>query len=321
MRHKARAIARRLGFGKAILKLSQQKQLGIRKTIELHRMKRKFLPLIANAKPISAGAGDVEVHMLLHQQALYEGMWAFYSFAYFASQPCRFIVHDDGSLTSSAAMLLNKIFPQCQVISRQDADSTVMSYFDSQGLKLCARLRQNLIFGLKLFDLSFFARSSNFVLLDSDVLFFSRPETILKYFVVKNNGDSTQPRYSVDNGYRYCLSEADLTRMLGRKPIERFNPGVLCVGRNSVDFTRIENYLAHPKFWRKNGAPDYFAELTLWAMELTKSGALPLPENYAIAPSEIKDPGLVSGHFCGGIESAYLYYTRALPHLAAVTAM
>jgi hypothetical protein len=73
----ARAIARKIGIGKTVLKLHQQGQLGVAKTAELSRMKRKYLPLI--------------VHMLLHQGALYE--------------PCRLVIHSDGSLTCARVRL------------------------------------------------------------------------------------------------------------------------------------------------------------------------------------------------------------------------
>lgn len=315
--NKIRIIARKFGLGKALLKISQLNDLGISRALTLAKSKKKYLHLISCARPVIANSGDIEVHMLLDHNRIYEGIWSLYSFIYFVSQPCRLAIHDDGTLTQFDVALLNKVFPQCHIISRIVADAKVMEYFRIHNLRLCAKLRQSLIFGLKLFDLPFFAHNHNFILLDSDTLFFSRPNELIKEFVQRNK-IFNMAKYSCDNGYRYCINETELTQLLGQDCIKNFNPGALVAGLDSLVFERIESYLSHPNFWNEDGRANYYAELTLWAMELTNYGAVPLPDTYAICPTNLQNPNLVFGHYCGGISAAYLYYTKALPCLAPI---
>jgi hypothetical protein len=212
----------------------------------------------------------------------------------------------------SDALNLKKIFPGCTLVSRAEADAVVGAYFRAKGLKRCMHLRESLVFGLKLFDPFFFSKRDWFVLLDSDVLFFQRPSELLSA-----SDHALQNRYLVDNGYRYCLEREELSAMLGKECIERLNPGILCVRSDVLNCERIEQYLVHPRFWNEDGSGNYYAELTLWAMELTLAGALPLSRHYAICPCEF-EPGLVAGHYCGGGYWASLFYSRGLPYLAKI---
>ncbi|BAZ47940.1 hypothetical protein NIES4103_05450 [Nostoc sp. NIES-4103] len=311
-----RTSARRLKLGKAVLKLHHLRALTIPGAIKMQIAKRRYLTSILNAKPIPAGEGAIEVHMLLHHKRIYEGLWALYSFAYFCDQPCRIVVHNDGSLTNLDLEKLNKVFPQCQIIDRETADSVVVSYFNSKGLIKCAEFRQKLIFALKLFDPFFFTKNNSFILLDSDVLFFSYPKKLIEEITANTYPDELTNLYSTDNSYRYCLQSTDLANLLGKDCIEKFNPGVVRSRQDTLDFERIERYLQHPDFWNADGTGNYYAELTLWAMELTKSNTVPLPDTYAICPST-DEPDLVAGHYCGGGYWASLFYHRGLPRLAA----
>ncbi|MDZ8188208.1 MAG: hypothetical protein RMX96_25560 [Nostoc sp. ChiSLP02] len=306
---------RKLKLGKALLKIHQLRALTIPGAIKMNLAKRYYLTNILNAKPISAGEGAIEVHMLLHHKRIYEGLWSLYSFAYFCAQPCRIVVHNDGSLTNLDLEILNKVFPQCQIIDRETADSVVISYFTSRGLIKCAQFRQQLIFALKLFDPFFFSKNNFFILLDSDVLFFSHPKELIAGMKATAYPSEVTNLYSPDNGYRYCLQSTELANLLGKDCIEKFNPGVVRSRKDTLDFERIERYLQHPHFWNADGTGNYYAELTLWAMELSKSNTVALPDTYAICPST-DEPGLVAGHYCGGGYWASLFYSRGLPRLA-----
>ncbi|MFN6460351.1 MAG: hypothetical protein RMZ41_000705 [Nostoc sp. DedVER02] len=311
-----RKIAQKLGLGKALLQIHQLRALTLKGAFKLNLAKSRYLKKILTAKPIPAGEGAIEVHMLLHHKRIYEGLWALYSFAYFCDKPCRIVVHNDGSLTNIDLGLLNQLLPQCQVIDRETANSVVLNYFHQAGLIKCAQFREKLIFALKLFDPFFFSKNRAFILLDSDVLFFSRPQELLDGIEANENPADLTNLYSVDNSYRYSLQSTELATLLGKDCIERFNPGVLRAYQGTLDFMRIEQYLQCKDFWNEDGTANYYAELTLWAMELTRSNALPLPNTYAICPDP-KSPNVVSGHYCGGGYWASLFYTRGLPCLAS----
>ncbi|MDZ8055072.1 MAG: hypothetical protein RMX68_005315 [Aulosira sp. ZfuVER01] len=151
-----RNAACQVGLGKAIAQIRLLKSLTVKGAIEMSLAKRRYLTRITKVRPISAGEGTIEVHMLLHHKRIYEGLWALYSFAYFCDQPCRIVVHSDGSLTDVDVTLLKNLFLQCQVIDRQKSDSVVSSYFRNQGMLKCEQLRQQYVHVMKLFDPFFF---------------------------------------------------------------------------------------------------------------------------------------------------------------------
>jgi hypothetical protein len=300
-----RHTARRLGVGRALLKVHALRALSMRGAITLLRERSRHLPRILCATPISAADGEIEIHMLLHHQRILEGIWALYSLAYFAGRSCQILVHSDGSLTPDDAERLERVLPGTQILQRRDSDLRVGMHLEQLGYAHSARFRKSLIFALKLFDPFFYGTRSTFVLLDSDVLFFEHPSELLNDVNV----------YSPDNGVRYCLAADVMQELLGRPCTPLFNPGVLRVSRDVLDLERVEQYLHRPEFWGSGTRPHYYAELTLWAMQLTLAGARPLSKRYAITPS-LEDELPVSGHYCGGGYPATWFYSRALPHLA-----
>ena len=316
MIQRIRHIASCLRLGRLWLKLLQLRQLGAMRAIKMVYCKSRHLTRIAGANPIPCGDGGIEVHMLLHHKRLYQGLWAFYSLAHFASRSCRFVIHDDGSLTTSDKALLGKVLPGCHVIPREEADAQVFKDLDAHQLPRCVKLRRTLVFALKLFDPAFFARSQSYIIMDSDVLFFACPQQLLAA-AASDQESATAHVYSQDVQDVYCLNRAEMLQVMGQDCIELFSPGVFSVGRGTLNPARIESYLARPKFWNEKGEGDYFAELTLWAMELTLQGTSPLSGSYAICPLDPSAPDLVFGHYCGGIRSNYIYYTRALPFLSS----
>lgn len=312
-----RQLARKLGVGRALLFLRDAREYGVRMYYATHKGEKAYRQLIIRARPIPCGGPSaLPVHMLLHDKRMYEGMWGLYSLAHFAQTPLQFVVHDDGTLQEHGRRQLEALFPNCRVIARDEGDRVTLEHLQQRGLHRCVELRRQFIFALKLFDPVVFAGSEQFILLDSDVLFFSHP----KELVGDANGaasaaNSCHAMFSVDNGYRYPLNKEDWQKVAGVPCTFNVNPGVLRVCRNLVDFGRIEAYLQHPSFYGADGRPNFYTELTLWAMELLRSGASPLPESYAICPA-LGSPDLVSGHFCGGAYGRNLYYTQGLPKLA-----
>jgi hypothetical protein len=302
-----RRTARWLGVGRALLKIHALRATTLRGAVTIARARTQVLPRILTAPPIPSGDGPLEVHMLLHHQRILEGIWALYSFAHFSQVACQILVHSDGSLTKTDAQRLQWVLPGVRVISREESDKLVEPRLRDLGLAKSLQFRDSLVFALKLFDPFFFGEHSSFFLLDSDVLFFRRPQELL--------ADEPVSLYSPDNGYRYCLSAETLQALLGQPCITGFNPGVVRTRRSVLDAPFVERCLQRDEFWGSGTRPNYYAELTLWAMQLTTAGARQLPPSYAITPP-LDGPPPVSGHYCGGGYPATWFYSRGVPRLA-----
>jgi hypothetical protein len=306
VKHAAKAAMLALGLGHPLEQLRQIRGIGFPQWAKVELARRYELSRIDAAPPIASVPGAPEAHMLLHHARVREGAWALYSLAHFARVPLAFVIHEDGSLVSADRALLSKLFPGCRIVDRGLADTVARERLLRAGFARCHRLREELVFGLKLFDPFFFAESRTFFVLDSDVIFARQPQDLVRDL----SEPGAPPLYSVDNGDRYCVPDHDLSAMLGRTCIPRFNPGVLRAHSTVLDLERCERYLEHPGFWSQ-GKADYYAELTLWAMLLTTAEARPLPSTYAICP-DFRQP-FVYGHYCGGGFWASIYYSDVLP--------
>lgn len=307
--------ARRLRIGPHLLSLRHHALLGVRGALELRSARKSVLPQIRNAAPARRPSDTaLEVHMLLGHSRVLEGLWSLLSLDKFAVDPVAPVIHSDGSLTSADLETISEKLPGSRHVSRGEADEVVGVELSERGLKRCAEFRGTFILARKIFDPPMFARGPTYVVLDSDVLFFGNPVDLVKRetAVTGANGPS---RYSVDNGFRYSLSAAEMKAMIGVDPVSALNSGVMRLNTADLGFARIEKYLDHPGFRDENGKHDYYAEMTLFALELSLARALPLSAAYEIAPPIPFTGGLVAGHYCGGIKSAHMYYTRALPSL------
>jgi len=269
-----------------------------------------YLKRILSAAPIEVSSGSVEVHMLLNHKRIYEGLWALYSLLFFSNINMRITIHDDGTLKESDRVSLKRLFVGIRIIDRKESDERLGRYFEQNSLENCQKLRETLIFGLKLFDPCIFCTSKHMILMDSDVLFYKKPVFLKQN--LENNTDVNL--YSLDNQYVYSISEDDARTLIGKPIIQRFNPGLVKLSSGMVDFRHIEKYLEHPGFWTSGGTAGYFTELTIWALELSRYESQPLPSDYAICAPDPKD--FTFGHYCGGGYWSTFFYTKGVPYLS-----
>lgn len=307
---KIKMAARKLRLGNRVLRIRQFFQLSLVEHRRLNRARRVYLPQILQAPPLPCAADGLEVHMLLQSKRLLEGMWCYYSFVRFLPGGGCLVVHDDGSLTDGDVRHLQTVFPGCRVIRRPEADAVLNDYFTKHELPNCRRLRDTLVFGLKLFDLALFARGKRVLMLDSDVIFFKAGLELIQAW--QEAGQVGRTYYMLDITDAYSIDRRRIKQELGQECLVAFNPGAALIATGQVDFKRLESHLAHQGFWNANGTANYFAELTLWAMELARTNAQPLPRHYAIAPTSPGIDGLTCCHYCGGVRAAYLFYTDGL---------
>ena len=252
--------------------------------------------------------------MLLHHLRIYEGLWSLYSFAYFANRPCRFVVHNDGTLTEKDLSYIHSLFPGTRVISRPEADERILTCLRERGLEASARLREQFVLALKLFDVSLFTESASFVFFDSDVLFYDTPVELLEG--LEGRDAVVEPlisRSNIDENYTLELDE--MRALVGSSCFARVNSGIIRSPRTLPDLDHVERYLREPNMERPKRF-SWFREQTCWAMEVSRSGGRLLSNAYAVwgVPST---PGTVAGHFAGPEAPAARLYTDALPYLAA----
>jgi hypothetical protein len=256
----------------------------------------------------------MELHMLLHKARFLEGGWALYSFLHYAGQPFRVVIHSDGSLDTDCSEILSGLFPGVHIIPRAEADTTVNRVLKEQGLNNCIEFRRRHILGLKLIDPFVFCRTASYLLLDSDILTYSKPHEIIDPDF-GSMGASTPHLYSVDcwDGSYACSSKE--FSAAGIKPAYRLNSGIVKIQRSGLSLERIERTISKLDLLGRDHV-NFYAEQTLFACELPCHGAVGLdPERYTIC-GDPDNGQIVTGHYCGDYFKKTLFYRKGIPRLA-----
>ena len=94
------------------------------------------------------------VHVLTGKNDWELAAWMLASWFHFSERAWPIVVHDDGTLTSTAAEALKKLFPEVRVISRREADEKMEMVL--KPFPFCYEYRAMHPLALKIFDMPHF---------------------------------------------------------------------------------------------------------------------------------------------------------------------
>lgn len=124
-------------------------------------------------------AATVPIHILTGKDDWRLALWMLASFHYFTKRRWLVMVHDDGTLSAEAAAIFRASFPGLKLITRAEADAFMEPRLKSH--PRCRAYRESHPLALKIFDVPEMSRGERILILDSDVLFFARPDDILDW--------------------------------------------------------------------------------------------------------------------------------------------
>jgi hypothetical protein len=122
--------------------------------------------------------GRPEIHSLVCHRHVYNYILAIKSFLRFYND-VTVIVHDDGSLTKKDKDTVRKHIRNIHIIDRDYADVKINKILDQY--PNCRRYRDTYVIALQLFDYTLLCESNKIVSLDSDILFFKKPDTLIDW--------------------------------------------------------------------------------------------------------------------------------------------
>jgi len=214
-------------------------------------------------------------------------IWAIYSLIKFANGGIEVVIHDDGTLPEHARRQFRSYFPGVRIISIAEADSKVGTELKSY--KRLMHLRKRLKHFHKLTDFPLFCTRQRMIVTDSDVLIFREPKQLLEGPAGPASHLFTRDLWSA---YDIPCNPSILPPIA-----DRINCGLGNVHRDSLDFDRMESFLALPGIDLDRCS--IWIEQTLWAMECAASGFEYLSGDYVITLGP-GIGGLVSKHYIGG---------------------
>jgi hypothetical protein len=234
----------------------------------------------------------VEVHLLCCRYDYLIAIWALKSFYHFASATFPLIIHLQGYFSSVAIKRLAHHFPGAKVITQRQSDQIVERLLLERRLYRLASTRRASGIMMKFTDLLLLARAPLLLILDSDLLFFRRPVSLLDEI------QSERPRALFMRDYisAYALKR-DAREVFGFDIAERINTGITLIEPASVSLDRCEEYLRHDEMILDSG----HIEQTLYALAASEIGQVGyLPEQYLVSPFRTGiSESLVARHYSG----------------------
>ena len=262
---------------------------------------RVALPIVTALGRRPNGAEiPVSVHLLVSSKTWRMGLLSALSLEFFSGCRWRLFFHEDGSLDETARQAIENKLPGVRFVSRREADSAVSEFYKDFPACLRNRSRHNLF--LKFFDPYVFAPGDKFLILDSDLFFYKKPDVLLEWA----NGTQRTCHYNLDVKEVYSSPREKIEEALGIKLWECFNSGLVCFPKEAMSLALSEQLLQ--EFENKADHPQFF-EQTLYALNCSAHNqGRPLPPEYEITWNIFRSPGSVCRHYVGPAKFDHLYF-------------
>jgi len=242
---------------------------------------------------------DISVHLLVSSKTWHAGLLAAISFEFFTERHWNLFIHEDGSLCDKAKQRIEKVLPGVHFISRKQGEEKVKQALANYPVCLAHRATHNLF--LKFFDIPLFAPGERFIFLDSDVLFYAKPEEIIDW--ADSGNDSFF--YNKDTKEKYCIPRSDIQRELNIELWPFFNSGLMLIPKKALSWKIAEEFLLtfettahHPQFFEQTL---YAVMASIW----NQGEALPL--TYEISWGFFRDRKSIARHYVGAFKYDILY--------------
>ena len=250
----------------------------------------------------------VELHILTYHRDYLSAMWALKSFYHYASVSYPLTIHLQGRDNQRMIARLRAHFPQARLITQNEADLQAEQWLLERGYaRLLAARRANIMM-MKLIDFIVMCQAAHLLAIDSDVVFFRRPDELL----VATRDQLGFDLFMHDAASSYNISESQARRDLNIDLAPRVNCGVMLLPRDEKRLARCEEYLAHAEVARPGG----LIEQTMHALYASEANRVSfLPDTYYVSPgSTAMDPAkLVCRHYAG--PSRRLLTDEGMPRL------
>ncbi|MCP4309312.1 MAG: glycosyl transferase [bacterium] len=313
MMSRIRETARKLGMGRALRRYYHTPVGTIRNSIaeggpwEQRRTEAGRREMVAAAEcltPISppASAPLASVAFLSGERFWYQTVFCFVSLQRHVERRIDLVVYDDGTLSALLRAKIARVVPWVQFVDAADVE-VVLDRLLPRATFPALRARRDVYPHLrKLTDLHVGAEGWSLVM-DSDMLFFRRPDAVIDFLVRPE-----VPIHLAERQSAYGYSSELIEELAQGDVPERVNVGLYGVRSADIDWHHMEHCC---RIQIEREGPLYLQEQALTAILLAGTGARALPiEDYVVLPSiaEGRNPSGVMHHYVAHSKRAYFQY-------------
>ena len=245
----------------------------------------------------------VSLHMVLSHNGVLMGQLTLRSLEFHSGFSWSPVLHDDGTLTDTDVKEIKRNFPDARVIRRTDADLALDKVL--QDYPHCRNNRMKHPWFLKVFDTRHFAESDRYIVIDSDIVFFKKPEFILDWMAKRPDTFW----FMHDTKEKYSSPRAGIEDAMGFPLWERVNSGLDLMVAPGVTYSLAETFL-------ERCAPlaheFHFLEQTFFAVVGSAWGrGGKLPDEYEISWTNFRRSQAVCRHYVGDFKNDALFIEGA----------
>jgi len=240
---------------------------------------------------------EVPVHVLTGSDDWLLACWMLASWFHFTQRNWRVIIHDDGRLPPDASPAFVKMLQGVRGVSAVEADRTVLDGLAAY--PACREYRLAHPLARKIFDIPLLTRGERFIILDSDLLFFRKPEAILRWC----EDGKGQCWFNRDVHEALPISRSQVREKLGVDIWHRVNSGLCLMQKSAIDFSLCERALRETTLMKKNL---WLVEQTLFAICASAKGRGGLlPAEYEVTKKPAASPDAVMRHYVGAVRHQF----------------
>ncbi len=245
----------------------------------------------------------VSLHMVLSHDGVLMGQLTLRSLEFHSGFSWAPVIHDDGTLTNKDVSEIQGNFPDARVIRRPEADATLHDALG--GYPHCRDNRIRHPWFLKVFDTRHFAPHDRYIVIDSDIVFFRKPDFVLDW--MRNRPEEFW--FMEDTKEKYSSDRAGIEAAMGFPLWERVNSGLDLMVRPAVDLALAEKFLT---LCAPMAREFHFLEQTFFAVAGSRWGkGGKLPREYEISWTNLRRSAAVCRHYVGPFKNDALFVEGA----------
>jgi hypothetical protein len=243
-----------------------------------------------------------EVHFLTGKRFWFMTAFCCYSLLLHSRANLRLVFHSDGTLEGEHAERLSEVFPAARCEKPSEIKLRLDEHLPVERFPTLRERRRHQMVMRKLTDVH--AGTSGWkIFLDSDMLFFRRPDFLLDWL-----REPRRPFYMQDISRAYGYSPELMSTLARGYLPKRLNSGMCGLNSDEIDWEQLDAWCR--EMIEREGK-QYLQEQALTAMMVVNKECAVAPrEDYIVVPRrrEVKRPQAVMHHYAGDMKRWYFQY-------------